>query len=39
MDIKELIEGGCISWGKVEDEYHVVIECPTEFRKWYIPKY
>ena len=38
---KELIDRECNLCGKLEDEYHAVIECPRyqEFRKMYIPQY
>ena len=38
---KELIDRECSLCGKLEDEYHVVIECPRykELRKLYIPQH
>ena len=38
---KELIDRECNLCGKLEDEYHAVIECPRyqEFRKRYIPQH
>ena len=38
---KELIDRKCNLCDKIEDEYHVIIECPRyeKIRKFYIPKY
>ena len=38
---KELIDRECNLCGKLEDEYHAVIECPRykKYRKMYIPQY
>ena len=38
---KELIDRECSLCGKLEDEYHAVLECPRyeEFREAYIPHY
>ena len=38
---KEVSDRKCNSCEQIEDEYHVIIECPRydKFRKLYIPKY